>query len=245
MWLPDCLPATYPTHTCRYSPLYGIPLGTRGRCANIPVRGIVVHCIGEEADSYLAERCALPRNHRTRGRNHHDSLHWLITREGHVICMVDEEDIAWGFGDTEPCPREPWAALNNLTPAQYDCAVVHIGIETSPRTGLYWQHCSCAEPTPYKAINEVLPRLIAAIARRHNFPINRDTVITHTELHPCVSECEEIQSEHLICAARNYCERPLLFTEEDYPTIPQGEQLVWVLGITNTGRLVKIRRSDL
>jgi hypothetical protein len=43
----------------------------------------------------------------------------------------------------------------------------------------------------------------------------------------------------------NYCERPTLFTQEDYPEMPSDETLEWVLGITNTGRVVRVRRSVL
>jgi hypothetical protein len=72
--------------------LFGIPQGQRGRC-NLGIRGVVIHCLHEPMETYTNGRCKLPRNYRQRGREHHDSMHWLIDADGNLICMVSEEDV--------------------------------------------------------------------------------------------------------------------------------------------------------
>jgi hypothetical protein len=247
MWVPDCLPPTYPLFTCQHSPLFGLPFGVRGRCAGINIEGVVIHCIAER--NYVAERCSVPRHLNQRGRRHHDSMHWFITSTGALIQMVDEEDVAWGFGEpsNNPClSASTWPPLSGLTPAQYDCALIHVGIETTMHTGAYYDcACDCSRPTPNDLVSQTLTRLIAAIARKYNWPISSDRFIVHDELFTCADECECVQTANLICASRNYCERPAQFSEEDYQTLPAGETVEYVLGITNTGRIVKIPRGAL
>lgn len=249
MWIPDCLPPTYPACQSVHTERFGIPVGQNGRCAAVPIRGVVLHCITVPTSSYIADTCTLPRNYRTRGRRHHDSLHWIVGQNNSVTCMVSEEDVAWGWGDFADgscLPTATWPPLASLTPDQYDCALIHVGIELPPESGAYHKCCgTCEEPTPY-AFNETLIRLLAAISQKYNFPLNTNYFQLDTNLRPaCAENCECIDIQTLLCGANRYCERPTVFTQEDFPNPPAGETLVYVLGITNTGRVVKVPLSSL
>lgn len=249
MWVPNCLPATYPQCNSAKSELFGIPVGTTGRCPGIPIRGVVLHCIKVPPAVYYADRCTLPRNIRTRGRRHHDSMHWLVGRDGSLTCMVSEQDVAWGFGDldspTDCLPLASWPPLVGLTPNQYDCALIHIGLELPPDSGAYEKCCgTCEEPTPYD-FNKTLVRLLAAIARQYSFALTTQFFQLDTNLRNCSEECDCIDISVLLCGANQYCERPTVFSQEDYPEVPPGETLQWVIGITNTGRVVRVPASSL
>ncbi|MDW8293248.1 MAG: N-acetylmuramoyl-L-alanine amidase [Anaerolineae bacterium] len=248
MWLPNCLPATYPAHTCTYSARYGVPPFRRGRCQGVPLAGAVIHCIDEPAQTFLQSRLTVPR-HFNGVRRHHDSLHWLIDAEGNLIQMVHEQDVAWGWGDPTAgncVPSVPWQPLSGVSPSDYDCAVIHIGVEVPQRTGLWGGcGCDCRNPTPYAAVNPTLVRLIAAIAQRYGWAIDADHFALDDDLSPCGDECECFEIGNILCAARAYCERPILFSQEDYPEVPASEQVEWILVITDTGRLARVRRSVL
>lgn len=251
-WLPDCLPATYPPYDCVHSERFGIPQGAYGRCAGGQINGVVIHCIEQAASSYVAEACALPRYWRQRGRRHHDSLHWLVTQNGDLISIVPEEDVAWGFGDVAPDNCLPpasttWPPLAGVAQADFDCVLLHVGVELPMSTATYGDcgECDCNRPTPYPGVNRILPRLLAAIARRYNWPLDRTRFELHTNLATCAEECLCLDVDKLLCAARNYCERPRVFTAEEYPLLPIGETLEYVIGISNTGRIVRVPRSAI
>lgn len=249
MWIPDCLPATYPQCQSVRTERFGIPVGQNGRCAAIPIRGVVIHCINVPVGAYVADTCTLPRNFRTRGRRTHDSFHWIVGQNNSLTCMVSEQDVAWGWGqlDAGECLPDPnWPPLQGLTPSQYDCALIHVAVELPPETGAYHKCCgTCEEPTPF-AFNETLIRLLAAIARRYNFQLTTNFFQLDTNLRPqCAEACECIDIQTLLCGANRYCERPTVFSQEDYPEMPAGETLLWVIGITNTGRVVRVPLSSL
>ncbi len=248
MWLPNCLTPTYPQCTWVNTELFGIPQGHRGRC-DFGIRGVVIHCLHEPMETYTQGRCKLPRNYRQRGREHHDSMHWLIDADGNLICMVSEEDVAWGWGELDSpndcLPNPNWPPLVGLHPNEYDCALIHVGIELPPTNAFYGcPDVSCDNPTPYR-FNQTLVRLLAAIAVKYHFTNDTNYFQLDTNLRNCSEECECVDVCKLMCAVGNYCERPTLFTQEDYPEMPPGEQLEWVLGITNTGRIVRVRRNSL
>jgi hypothetical protein len=159
--------------------------------------------------------------------------------------MVSEQDVAWGYGDlVDECPPlASWPPLTGLTPDQYDCALIHIGLELPPDSAAYGDCCgTCEEPTPYD-FNSVVVRLLAAIANAYSLPLTVAAFQLDTNLRNCSEECDCIDINTLLCGANNYCERPTVFSQEDYPEIPAGETLQWVLGITNTGRVVRVPPS--
>lgn len=251
MWIPNCLPATYPQCNSAKTDMFGIPVGQTGRCPGIPIRGVVLHCIKVPAAAYFSSRCTLPRDFRRRGRRHHDSMHWLVGRTGSLTCMVSEQDVAWGFGDLtgsspdECLPLPTWTPLVGLTPNQYDCALIHIGLELPPDSAEYGPCCgTCEKPTPFD-FNSVLVRLLAAISRNYSLPLTRQYFELDTNLRNCSEECDCIDMNVLLCGANRYCERPTVFSQEDYPEMPTGETLQWVIGITNTGRVVRVPASSL
>lgn len=249
MWLPNCLPPTYPNCSYSETELFGIPPGTRGRCAGVPLQGLVIHCIETPASAYLANHCSLPRHFRQIGRLHHDSFHWIIDREGNLIQMVCEEDVAWGWGHptaTNCMPDISWYPLQNVPIDLLDCAVIHVAVEVPSRTGQWGGcECSCEKPTPYNKINPTLTRLLAAISQKYNWPLNTNHFQLDSNLSLCSEECECLQIENILCAAKNYCERPPVFSQEDYPEAPVTECVEWVLVITNTGRVARVRPDRL
>jgi hypothetical protein len=120
-----------------------------------------------------------------------------------------------------------------------------VGVELPPTNAFYGcPEATCDTPSPYR-FNQTLIRLLAAIAAKYYFVNNTDYFQLDTNLRTCSEECECIDIGKLLCAVGNYCERPILFTQEDYPEMPNDETLEWVLGITNTGRIVRVRRSSL
>lgn len=244
MWLPNCLPPTYPACSYTATEMFGIPPRTHGRCSGVPLRGVVIHCIETPVATYLNSHCTLPRHFRQIGRQHHDSLHWLINRDGHLIQMVCEEDVAWGWGDPDNgcLPNVTWPPIQGVPTDLLDCAVIHIGIEVPTKTA-YWGgcDCDCERPTPYPNLNPTLTRLLAAIAQKYNWPLTTDYFQLDSNLNTCSEECECIRIENILCAAKNYCERPTLFTQEDYPEAPLTECVQWVLVITDTGRVARVK----
>lgn len=89
------------------------------------------------------------------------SAHYLITRDGQIIQLVDEKDTAWHAGEVK---KPNWLLYDGTNPNQYTIGIEHEGF---PQDGL--------TEAQYQATLKLHKELV----KRHQIPIDKDHIIGH------------------------------------------------------------------
>ncbi len=213
-----CSPPTPPILSCNTTSLFGVKRGVSGR-HDIPIMGIVVHCIGDDYTSYLNKACKSSPKMMPCG---HASMHYVIDAvTGQVSCLVKDTDIAWAFQSylsnfpmTNPLDAYPgWEELPDLFPTlSADFYTLNIGIAAPVRPEVEildgGEFC-CLGPYGMTEIAYAnLVRLIAWLADRYSIPVDTEHIALHDEIVEVKTGCEEcLCAENcLICDISSYCE---------------------------------------
>jgi N-acetylmuramoyl-L-alanine amidase len=121
----------------------------------LPISMLVLHYTGmEDAESAIA---------RLRDPEAKVSCHYLVSEDGQVLRMVDEDKRAWHAG------RSFWRGVTDVNSASIGIEIVNPGHEFGYR------------PFPDEQIEALLP-LVAGILERHK--ITRGNVVGHSDIAP-------------------------------------------------------------
>lgn len=94
------------------------------------------------------------------------SAHYIISKQGRVVKLVDELNTAWHAGRVD---KPTWAKIKaNVNPNFYTIGIEHENINGEPMTLEQWRASSA---------------LIADIAARWDIALSRDTLVRHHSIY--------------------------------------------------------------
>lgn len=99
------------------------------------------------------------------------STHYGVGKKGEVYHWVDEADTAWGNGRVY---KPTWKLVQSANPNLYTISIEHEGV-----SGHIWTEAQ------YKATAE----LIQQVAKHWDIPLDRDHIITHSEIYSLKPSC--------------------------------------------------------
>lgn len=215
MLIKSCITPTLPPIECYNTKWFGIPRGTCGRNTH-PICGIMLHCLDMSMDAYQNGICTTMRKPLLQD---HWSLHYVISADGLIRRLVEEDNIAWGlqsyvgsFPPVMPLPLPGW----NVLPAMYpgvapDTYLLHIGIVIPKQIE---SDINCIDPCKERPLNmswtgyQRLVRLVAYLTSKYNIPVDVEHVAFHEQVTPTGSEdtCNCLDGLCFVCDVDSYCE---------------------------------------
>lgn len=125
------------------------------------------------------------------------SSNYLVKKDGGIIQFVEETDEAWAQGRVDQPTAKLVIARGAKNPNSYLISIEHEGSGSSDLTAA--QRTASAE-------------LIADVARRHKFPVDREHVIGHHEIYSLKACPGKIDVDKLVQEARTFAQQPSRIT---------------------------------
>jgi hypothetical protein len=211
----------------------------------LPIRAIVVHCLGMSLESYRSLMCD---GTTSRTMSKHASMHYVHGDGGQVVRAVEETNVAWAFQSypgnfpsTTPATTYPGLPVSAVYPGiTADRYTLNIGIAVSSMRLANGRDACENTQLGLDALGYAkLVQNVAYLAAKYSIPLDDQHIVFEDDVIPLAEGDEECKCSHtacLVCDVAAYCET---CTNVGDSTIKSGT-LAWVYGENADGCKAKM-----